>query len=1021
VAYDDPKAAEALDARADKLTLVDDAPKPAAEAEPLSALKERAEKLKEAADKLTKTAEAEKARRQPIKDLSDDEAVRKVSTELGITEDQINELARKVAAGEVKPEQVMDLLRINPQRLDWSSVKDAEDMVGLLNTVTRIFEAAGLKAGSAKVTIKQIVTDARAMGASFDNAVELWQRVRNLPAQVHAARVVRSGSAARLKALADAAKGGSDADALVAFVRHSRVHAALDAIVKGSQSEIGRALRVMREGVAFDEAAFKMANARRLRAARKAAETAAEQEAKIARAKALRAEAAAARKAAKLAAKEAEKAEAAAKAADETEERLAARAREFLTEAADKRRAAEAKKAKAAQRQAAKEAARKAREAEKAAKEAEKRAKDFEDFNNRDADKSAKADVDLDREMQTQMDEVDRALAELGYTREQARSLAGLISKSENAMEASLAARQGMFHKVSDWIATLYINSILSGMRTMALNVMSGIYKVFESTVERYGAALLGGDKYDLIAANKASIALTQSFFNAWRMAGKAFVEGSPQTDVLAKAEVAVRNEVAGSSAVGKVVTLPSRTIITIDEFFKTLFYHQELTARAVEVAAAAARFQPTKGAQKRMFEQTLKKTLDNPPDDLILDAIDNARYQTFQKDLESGWLKQIQSFGNKHPLFKLVVPFVKTPSNIIKQAVLERSPVALFSRGFYKTLAEGGRAGRTAAFRVMLGTSFVGMAAHLAMQGDIVGSDAGVKSNRNTADLAGVKPYSIRLGGQWYQFSKVDPIGTVLGLAADLVLIGRNLYEDNTDELVTNDADPGEIGAALLGIVTENLTDKSFFKGLSDFAAAISGDENAVATFTGSVVTGLVPFSSLSRSAAQQFDEFGRQAFALTEKIMAQTPGLSDKLPPRRDVLGRPVKHPERLGFDLVSPIVVSKEDPDPVARAVAELGVSYRMPRRDIAGVKLNSEQYSRLVEVRGKFIYDNIKTLMETGRWYSAPRGLRAAVFSQLGEVGTSIAQDTLAKEYPQLGSVINQYRYEQRAIRSGALTP
>ena len=73
----------------------------------------------------------------------------------------------------------------------------------------------------------------------------------------------------------------------------------------------------------------------------------------------------------------------------------------------------------------------------------------------------------------------------------------------------------------------------------------------------------------------------------------------------------------APTSLAGRVLTAPSRAIMTIDEFFKHIFYRQELTARAVEVAANAARLEG-KNADE-VFSRVLKETLETPPDDLVL------------------------------------------------------------------------------------------------------------------------------------------------------------------------------------------------------------------------------------------------------------------------------------------------------------------------------------------------------------------------------------------------------------------
>jgi len=159
---------------------------------------------------------------------------------------------------------------------------------------------------------------------------------------------------------------------------------------------------------------------------------------------------------------------------------------------------------------------------------------------------------------------------------------------------------------------------------------------------------------------------------------------------------------------------------------------------------------------------------------------------------------------------------------------------------------------------------------------------------------------------------------------------------------------------------------------------------------------TNLIPFSSLQRNFARTHDEFAREAFTFSDKLMAQTPFLRETLPVRRDYLGRPIREAERLGPDWLSPILIARDDPDPAAKAFAELEMSYQMPDKVIGGVQLSGEQYSKLVEVRGQFIRDQIMRSLNDGSWSRTPLYQRQDMVRAFAEAGGQKARAQLIRD-------------------------
>lgn len=1027
-------------------------------------LEQKAETVKAEA-----TAAVEQSKPKPFKEMSPDERYADMRARLGISDEKLEEFRTLVKDGKIKPEKVADLIGANPDRIDWLNANDPEDMVGMWNTLTRIMgDVTGEAAGSAPQTLESIAKNASEIGGSFDDAMRTFESTRNLAAHVQSGRAAVMGSSALLQRLAKKISTGTHvAQDLLDFVSHDKRHALLQIVVRGTRAEIGRALRVMREAVGVSESALKIANGRRLRQVRKAGEAAD-------KAKAAGDTAKQARKAKEEVAKVAEAEVTAKKAADDAEvkateaeakvtsiEGIIAKhteVREKAARAAAKRAADELKVdptgpqkpvpatlaeqlsaaddvvrknrlegEHAAARDAAKsarsesKAARAAhREAEKVTRAAERKAKDFEDFNNKAADQMKGADVALDGDTKLQFAEVQEALRGLGMSTDDVVNLAKEVARRETSVQINQAARTGLWAKFSDRISGLYINNILSGIPTTVVNITSGFYKIIESAAERYGAAAFGGDRFDRIAAHKSTIATFTSWRAAWKVAGKAWSEGLPQTDIMAKAEVAIRGG-TGETIGAKILSAPSRVILTTDEFFKHIFYQQELTQRAVEVAASAARLHPTKVMQDKVFASVLKETLENPADDLVLDAIESARYNTFQSNLESAFAKDLIRLTNGSPISKLVIPFVKTPVNIIKQGLLERSPLALLRVKFWKEVSAGGRAGRTAALRAALGTAAVGTVWHMADSGRITGSNTGRAGSPNSADLDGAPPYSIKIGDTWYQYNRLDPMGTLFGLTADLRLLWNATADRNSNEIASDDASLIESFGGLLGIVSQNITDKTFFKGVSDFvdaAQAGKADNTSVMkNYVYTLGTNLVPFSALLRNIAKSHDGYAREAFTFTDKLLSGIPGASNSLPLKNDILGRPITQTDRIGADWASPFLVGKDDPDPVVKAFAKLEMSYRMPDKDIAGIKLDAEQYSQLTRERGQFIYGQLSEWISNGEWADLTRVQQTDMIRRWSAAATQKAEASVLDRWPKVGDAVEARVQEVRALKAG----
>ena len=124
---------------------------------------------------------------------------------------------------------------------------------------------------------------------------------------------------------------------------------------------------------------------------------------------------------------------------------------------------------------------------------------------------------------------------------------------------------------------------------------------------------------------------------------------------------------------------------------------------------------------------------------------------------------------ANKLPGVKLIVPFIRTPTNILKFA-MERTPLAPIMKSVRADILAGGARRDTALARISMGSMAMAVTASYAAQGVITGggpSDPALKSHLYNQ---GWQPYSVKIGDKYYAYGRLEPLGMMMGLAADAV-----------------------------------------------------------------------------------------------------------------------------------------------------------------------------------------------------------------------------------------------------------
>ena len=509
-----------------------------------------------------------------------------------------------------------------------------------------------------------------------------------------------------------------------------------------------------------------------------------------------------------------------------------------------------------------------------------------------------------------------------------AERMAQMILAVDSPAKLAKMTREATQPGWADMATEYWINALLSNPATHVTNFLSNTLTTLWAIPERALAAQLSSGGQGVVKGEATEMlwGLVSGTMDGLRLAGKAFREGVP-VRAGTKVESYTRKAISGANMgasgdlgraidlVGTGVRLPGRFLMASDEFFKAINFRMELNAQALRQVRNEGL--EGKAGAKRMAD------LISDPDFLkrVKPLADEfADYQTFTKQLgETG--SAIAAFRDSHPLARLILPFLRTPVNIFKY-VGERTPFLNRLSGQVRAdLAAGGARADLARARVQMGGMVMASASVLASSGYITGRGPR-DPNLRREWLETHQPYSIKVGGTWYSYNRLDPLGALLGMASDFADIVGDL-----DEI-----DAMQLGAAMALSVSNNMLSKTYVTGLADMLEAIQAPTQEAAQWLRRLGGTIVPagVAQLTRT----IDPTMREVNSLTDAVMARVWPFSTSLPARMNLWAEPIRYGGGLGPDIASPIYTKTPGLQPVSEEMVRQGVSVTMPAKWVFG---------------------------------------------------------------------------------------
>lgn len=542
--------------------------------------------------------------------------------------------------------------------------------------------------------------------------------------------------------------------------------------------------------------------------------------------------------------------------------------------------------------------------------------------------------------------------------------LATMLKKIDNPTGALKFAMEAA--KATTWekVVEAWKAGILSGPVTHMANILgNGVFAVMRAPIDAVAAGigrLHGGERVAAMEPVARLAGLWQGTFDGLRVGLESFMEGEQG----GKSEQ-FRPAIEGKK--GEIIRLPFRALSAEDAVFNTMNQRGEAYSLAVRQAAKEG-FNPL----SREFRERVVSLVQTDP--AIAAAAEEAGTRfTFNTELgKTG--KALQGLVRAGHL-EFFVPFIRTPGNILKE-MARMTPLAPLVKEWREDIAKGGVARDKALAEVVTGTVIASYIFMKAMDGDISGAGPVDPGQRRVWLAAGNQPYSWKIGDTHYNYQRLQPIGTLVGMASDAAEVWDHMTDEEMDKV------PKMLSVAFANAVTNQTALQGITSIVQVMADPTRYGPKFVQQYAGSVVPNIIG------QPTAMLDPLVREVNSVVDAIKARVPGLRGELLPKRDIFGETIETKERLG--AISPVTETKASDDKVRTEMARLGLSaadtpkkVHVGRRSgkLGDVALEPGQRDRYAEVGGKLAHEILAPLVNSPSWDDIPDLAKKRVFAKV----------------------------------------
>ena len=579
-----------------------------------------------------------------------------------------------------------------------------------------------------------------------------------------------------------------------------------------------------------------------------------------------------------------------------------------------------------------------------------------------------------------------------------------IITKTLQAAQGNPQALQKMasenkFMRAVKIQNEIFINSILSGPETHAVNIMSTALNTLARPLENTlgSVSSQGFDSMQAMRGGKELYYLMTSITDSLKAAKQAFqiednivnpgamIQEADRFQIRMEGDKPLANMING---LGTIIRLPGRFLLAEDEFFKQLNFRAYVKASAWEDGMRKG----LQGADlqkhiKEQFDGTIeivnKNSMANIKDQSVLDLYEAAQKYaaetTFTADLPEDSLGAAIQGVSRHPFGRVVLPFVRTPVNIFK-AQVRRTPGVNMALKEYRQALRSADPSVAAKARgeMYLGGAIWSIAGATAFSINdpmselaITGGGPSDFNMLNQKRATGWQPYSfrfllkdedgnVRMGKdgkpryKYVSFRRLDPWASFLMMAADAAAITGGLSKQDRDDF-------GVAASVALG---RNITNKTYLQGITELADLLGKPQFLQNWLARRAAATVIPFSSLGRSVKRNVTSdrqildkkvrAGDDGFIWLRKfhneLAATVPGYSGGLifpelrPMRNFITGSIIEYPVGFGPDnmsVLNPIKETSSINNNVLTTLDDIGARITQPSDELTLGRLPSGQ--------------------------------------------------------------------------------
>lgn len=501
-------------------------------------------------------------------------------------------------------------------------------------------------------------------------------------------------------------------------------------------------------------------------------------------------------------------------------------------------------------------------------------------------------------------------------------TLLGIIQGTKGDAQAirDVLSKPGIVAKARDAATYLLVNNLLWGWKTHLVNLTTSGYMLAARPGEKIvgslfmrGAAgsavrrqalyeykVLAATLADSFQAAVAALKANDSIMDPHRI--EVFASSHAGAEVLPFRPVKNVGDLGYNavSAAWQALGIPTRALGAVDELVKQIRYRSVVLADAQMEADAMGLLG---AARKKFVEGRLGAAFDANGAATNTRALQEARITTFQQELLPGTLgRSVQGFVSNYPTARFILPFVKTPTNVLRYGIKYSPGLNLLQTEFREALSGkfGAEAQAQAAGQMSLGVLAVASAAVLVAEGRFTGSGPKDPKIRSQLLATGWQPNSIVWRGEdgktnYFPLGRFDPIGLPMGIVADLMDIAQ--HEEREVEVA-------DIASAVGLVMAKQITDRSYLQGFSQAIQAMTDPEKNFGRFTANLAGNMVP-ASTGLKAYVSNDPYMREVRSIVDGVMSRVPGLSETLPAKYDAYGDPILVRKNLASTVEDDVV--------------------------------------------------------------------------------------------------------------------